>query len=187
MMPIEIMKAEHAIILLVLSAIDKMCEYALGGGKINSAHLEMARAFVKEYILKTHHKKEEKILFPAFAKFSNPSKNGPVTNLLKEHHTSGLDLFGRVEYSISKYLQNGSKPNGLVDDLMTFTSFMKNHIEEEEHTLFPIIRAHLPLYLQSQLVEQLNEFDNEKIGQERLEELFAFARELSESYPEKKI
>src|SRR5512142_1084963 len=95
--PAEDLIAEHRGILLMLKVMEKIAGRMKRGETLDEEHLRKMVEFLRNFVDKCHHGKEEGILFPEIAKTA--AHVGTVNELLGEHMT-GRDLIGGIVASL---------------------------------------------------------------------------------------
>jgi len=78
------LKDEHEGVLLMLRILDEVSRQLKSGGLIRNEHFEDILDFLKVFVDKCHHGKEEELLFPALVKAGIPH-DGPIAVMLFEH------------------------------------------------------------------------------------------------------
>src|SRR5512137_1052010 len=85
MKPTEQLKEEHREIELMLKILEKACKKLESGEKVSPEHLEKIVEFIRVFVDKCHHAKEEDQLFPAMEEAGIPKQGGPIGVMLLEH------------------------------------------------------------------------------------------------------
>lgn len=137
MQAIDQLTLEHETILkkltLLIETFDSESHQALKTAKIFID-------FVKNYVDKYHHDKEEKILFPWLLKKNPMLEQGPIRVMLMEHD-QGRQIIKEMNDIVET---NSSKPsaNDLLKDLMEqYERLLINHIEKENNVLYQMAEA----------------------------------------------
>ena len=79
-----------------------------------------------------HHKKEEKVLFPALEKKGIPNEGGPIGMMLFEHETKRSHI-KKIDEGFKE--KNGEK---ILLNAKAAISLMREHIEKENNILYPM-------------------------------------------------
>jgi hypothetical protein len=90
--------------------------------------------------VKAHNDQEEQFLFPALEKRLPP--DGP-TYVMRNEHVHLKDAYERLSGSLKKLMENFNDREAmdiLVDTTIFIVSFLTNHINKENHVLFPMAR-----------------------------------------------
>lgn len=87
MIIIDQLKEEHQAILLMLKIMEAACKKLEAGEDVSKDDLNDMVKFIKEFADKSHHLKEEDLLFPAMEEAGIPREGGPIGVMLTEHTT----------------------------------------------------------------------------------------------------
>ena len=88
--------------------------------------------FIENFADKTHHLKEENILFKKISEKTAEMACGPVQQMLYEHDM-GRDLIKKAKEGLTK---NDKK--GVLKNLLIFCALLKEHISKENNILYPM-------------------------------------------------
>ena len=95
MNPTEELTAEHEGILQMLKILKAICENIPSKDSIPKNEIQQVLEFLKVFVDRCHHAKEEEILFPALEAAGILRDGGPIGVLLQEHQI-GSDLVKRM-------------------------------------------------------------------------------------------
>lgn len=182
MVPTEELKQEHEGILLMLRILDKVAAKIESGEKMEFDHLERIIDFFRVFADKCHHGKEEELLFPAMEKAGIPREGGPIEVMLMEHQ-EGRGYIRDMADAIAR--QKKADPSALKDFAKAARSYihlLTQHINKEDHVLFPMGQKVLPKDVQATLTEGFEKIEVEKIGAGTHEELHKLLDELEKIY-----
>jgi len=130
--------AEHAVIRRVLDALDVEVTRIEAGDPPNGVFILCTISFAREYVDSIHHRKEERILFPALAESGLPVGNGPLGNLVAEH-ANDRQIIAAVEQSLDSALTGERDAvQVLASMLRAWSSMQRSHMDNEEHLVFPM-------------------------------------------------
>lgn len=174
---IDDLKHEHEAILFSLKLLKGMID------QFSAAKVEVQEDllryidFLKEFVDKCHHGKEEGILFPAMIKAGMSEKGGPIDVMLAEH-TQGRRIVKEMEIAIS------SEPNfsGLSDSAKEYSMLISSHIQKENNILFIMAEKIISTETLNQIYTAFEEHEEKVIGHGRHEELHGMLKELKEKY-----
>lgn len=85
MFPTEQLKDEHSGIKSMLDILAKVCDRLESGERVDQRHLDKILEFLNVFVDKSHHAKEEDILFPAMERAGIPREGGPIGVMFAEH------------------------------------------------------------------------------------------------------
>src|SRR3989338_10139675 len=124
---VETLKAEHQKILNAFSELEKaISETPIDENKIRE-FLDFTENFAEP-----HHRKEEKVLFPALEKKGIPNEGGPIGMMLLEHETKRSHI-KKIDEGFKE--KNGEK---IFLNAKAAISLMREHIEKENNILYPM-------------------------------------------------
>lgn len=130
--PIDILKNEHRVIEVVLSAIER----GAATSRIDVPLFRDAIDFLRNFADGCHHAKEENELFPRLEAVGIPRDGGPIGCMLDEH-TQGRALIRRMVASLDG-IEHGDL--SAVADLRAATTgyveLLRKHIWKEDNVLF---------------------------------------------------
>jgi len=178
---------EHRTIKPVLKIIDKICERLESGEDVDPRHLEQIVEFIRIFADKTHHGKEEDLLFQAMEEASIPNKGKSDEEnvfyaLLLEHYV-GRDYVKEMSDAIAKY---GSGDRGalhrFIDNARDYAELLTQHIEKEDDIVYLIADTELSEEKKRGLLEEFKRVENERLGIRRYEEFQKLAEHLEQVY-----
>jgi hemerythrin-like domain-containing protein len=182
MVIIEQLKEEHQSILLMLKVMEAVCKKLEAGEDIKMDDLNDMVKFIKEFADKSHHLKEEDLLFPAMEEVGIPSEGGPISVMLSEHITGreyvkGLSL-GIIDYEKG----NSSAADQIIENARNYALLLSNHIYKEDNVLYPMAEMHIPKEKQDELLKQFEIVNSKKIGLDKQKELLNILNKLKDIY-----
>ncbi len=131
---------------------------------VDPVFIDTAVDFIKTYADRTHHGKEEDILFAALAKKDlTPEHRQAMAELLEDHawarRTSASLFEAKNDFLLDK--------DGALDDLLLHLEemviFYPRHIEKEDKHFFIPCMAYFSEAEKARLLEQMAEFDRQMI------------------------
>jgi len=176
------LKDEHEGIKLMLSIMEKISDDLKNGKELKVDHYKKIVDFLKVFADKCHHGKEEEILFPAMTEHGVPNTGGPIGVMLYEHE-QGRGFIKEMSKALMEF-ENGNRDslNSLISASNNYTDLLRNHIEKENNILFMMADQVLTEPEQSQLFDEFEELEVEKIGLGKHEEYHHLLKELREIY-----
>jgi hemerythrin-like domain-containing protein len=127
---------------------------------VNQSFIRSVVDFIRSYADRTHHGKEEGILFRDLGKKQlSPVDKKIMDELIQEH------IFGRVTTNelaalVDAYQKgDASALPGIAGTLRKFTDFYPNHIEKEDKVFFPLAMAYFSEPEQQSMLDEFLEFD----------------------------
>lgn len=182
MKPTEQLKEEHRIISSMLKILEMICKKLESGGEVSTADLKGILEFIKIFVDRCHHAKEEDLLFTAMEEIGISKRGGPIGVMLMEHNT-GRDYVKNMSDAIEKY-KEGDKEISLkiVENAKNYIALLSQHIEKEDNILYPMAETRLSANKQEELLEKFEKIEKERIGSGRHEEFHKLLHQLKEVY-----
>jgi len=182
MMIIEQLKEEHQAISLMLKIMGAVCKKLEDGEDVSKDDLNDMVKFIKEFADKSHHLKEEDLLFPAMEEVGIPREGGPIGVMLTEH-TMGRDFVKGLSNGIEEYANgNANAVNQIIENARNYASLLSNHINKEDNILYPMAEMHISKEKQDELLKEFERVNSEKIGLDKQKELIAILHNLKDTY-----
>ena len=155
---------EHRLIERMLDLVDKAVLSAANNQKIDTQFLDSLVDFIRWYADKTHHGKEEALLFREVAKKDMSSEHRALLTELLSDHDFGRRTTGEIREATEKFRQGipGSLPT-LMEKCMTLTRFYHGHIEKEDIKFFPAGMIYLSEQEKELMLQEFREADRKMI------------------------
>ena len=164
MLPIAPLMIEHRIIERMINLIKLELDKIQSTSQIDSVFIDNAIDFIRIYADKTHHGKEEDILFRELKKKTLSKEHKKIMDELEEEHKVSRAATKLVEQSKNLYLSGDKSQLKILIEKLTFlTNFYPVHIEKEDkHFFIPIMQYFTPVE-QNNLLEEGRAFDRKMI------------------------
>lgn len=132
--------------------------------KTDPVFIDIAVDFIHIYADRTHHGKEEDILFRELRKRSLSAEDKQVMEELIEEHSFGRQTTKALVEANTRY-RNGdvSALADIASRLQTLVEFYPKHIEKEDKTFFPASRAYFTEQEDQAMLAEFWEFDRKMI------------------------
>jgi hemerythrin-like domain-containing protein len=120
--------------------------------------------FIRVYADRTHHGKEEDILFRDLAK--KDMKTGEkriMAELIEEHILGRKTVVSLVDAKKRHFAGDPSAIQTVVEKLEFLVDFYPRHIEKEDKVFFPAMMKYLTVEEQEQMLKEFWEFDRNMI------------------------
>ncbi len=155
---------EHRLIEKMLIAMMKHVDEIEKSKKVNPVVIDLAVDFVRMYADRTHHGKEEEILFRDLAKKDlAPDLQKTMQELLDEH-VWGRKTTAALVAAKEKYLQGDeNKLAEIIDLARQLGNFYPRHIEKEDKHFFYPCQEYFSLDEQNKMLAEFWEFDRKMI------------------------
>jgi hemerythrin-like domain-containing protein len=178
----EILVQEHELIKQCLKIINIVCDKLESGEQVDSLHLKKIVAFIRNFADKYHHGKEEDILFAEMCKIGFSKESGPISVMLSEH-SMGRRLVKDISEAAERY-QKGDKNaiSVIVENARKYSALLDQHINKENNVLYPMANARLSQEQQKIMLEEFDNFEQEKADSGKYEDFHKLLNELSVFY-----
>lgn len=172
--PYEILAREHRLIERVLNALGRLCAQSLRAGRLDERAATLALRFLREFADRTHHLKEERLLFPAI------EANGyfPGCGLVQEHEDGRERVRGISDTVPAAASGDAEAVRLFVRQARSYISFLREHIRKEDDCLADVTASTLSGDARARLTLQFDELEREEIGERAFERYSALAEEL---------
>lgn len=173
---IQDLRKEHDAILYVLQILDQMMLSESGDEDSLLRYYDEVVYFLKTFVDKCHHGKEEKYLFNELVKKGIHNEGGPVGDMLQEH-TQGRDHIAQMSHSL-----DAKDIGGFNNAAVQYRDLLKRHIEKENNVLFPMADEVIDEKEQALLFEKFEQFEENIIGHGIHEKLHAMIDTWAEAF-----
>ena len=155
---------EHRLIERMLAVIESAVKEIKSTNRVDPVFVDTAVDFIRTYADKTHHGKEEDILFRELKNRPlSPADKMLMDELIKEH------IFGRLTtkalVQANDRYRNGDTAalEDIVIKLQTLIEFYPKHIEKEDKVFFPASRNYFTEEEDQAMLKEFWEFDRKMI------------------------
>lgn len=155
---------EHRLIERMLAIIQDALAEARKTKKIDPVFVDTAVDFVQTYADRTHHGKEEDILFLALKTKGLSEPDQRVMDELIEDHVFGRITTKALVEANARYRNGDSSAlEEIVRCLHTLVDFYPKHIEKEDTVFFPASRAYFSEAEDQAMLDEFWAFDRKMI------------------------
>jgi hemerythrin-like domain-containing protein len=156
--------AEHRLIERMIGLIKDALAEIRFSGKVNPLFVDTTVDFIRMYADRTHHGKEEDILFRELDKRVLLADDRRIMNELIEEHVLGRQTTQALVDANTRY-RNGDETAlaDIVDRLQTLVEFYPKHIEKEDKVFFPASRAYFTDKEDQTILAEFWDFDRKLI------------------------
>ncbi len=181
--PIHALMAEHRLIEEVLASLDGFATRVDYGGDTPRDAIARYAEFFAQYADRTHHGKEEDLLFSRMVQRGVPASEGPVSIMLSEH------VQGRACVEALRQIGRGQGPldseerTTLRARSAEYVDLLRHHIDKEDRVLYPIAIRVLSEDDLTELGSRFEELEAKASASGRSERLRELAREIMTAYP----
>ena len=155
---------EHRLIERMLSVIRKVLSEIETKHEVDTVFIDTAVDFIRVYADRTHHGKEEDILFRELKNKQLTAEDRRIMEELMEEHVFGRQTTKALVEANSRY-RDGDK-TALADiaaNLQTLTEFYPKHIEKEDKVFFPSTKNYFTDDEDNAMLTEFYKFDQKMI------------------------
>lgn len=155
---------EHRLIERMIGLIVASLEKIKSENKVDPGFVDTSVDFIRMYADRTHHGKEEDILFRDLDKKNLSPEDRQVMNELIEEHVFGRKTTKALIDANTRY-RNGdaSALAEIVEKLKILVEFYPKHIEKEDKVFFPAYLAYFTDEEDQAMLDEFWEFDRKMI------------------------
>jgi hemerythrin-like domain-containing protein len=155
---------EHRLIERMLSVVKGVLAKIESKHKVDPVFVDIAVDFIRVYADRTHHGKEEDILFRELNNKQLTTEDRRVMQELIEEHLFGRQTTKALVAANTRY-RNGDETalTDIAANLQTLTDFYPRHIEKEDKVFFPSSRTYFTDEEDQAMLEEFWEFDRKMI------------------------
>ena len=155
---------EHRLIERMINQIQNVLKKIDANNEVDPLFIDTAVDFIRTYADRTHHGKEEDILFRDLSKRPLSAEDQRVMKELIEEHVFGRQTTKALVEANTRY-RNGdtSALADITNKLQTLAEFYPKHIEKEDKVFFPASRAYFTDEEDQAMLAEFWEFDRKMI------------------------
>ena len=155
---------EHRLIEKMIAIIGRTLKQVEITKSIDPYFVDTAVDFIRMYADRTHHGKEEDILFRDLEKKNLSDEDRRVMKELIEEHVFGRQTTKALVEANTRYRNGDTAALGEVKScLRTLAGFYPKHIEKEDKIFFPAARAYFTEREDQDMLMEFSEFDRKMI------------------------
>lgn len=176
------LKSEHVGVGRMLGVMDEMAARARTGERLDADDLAQVVEFLRVFVDRCHHTKEERQLFQAIRAANMASVGETVVGPLAEH-VQGREAVARIAAATERLAEGDESANAeLAQAMPAYTQFLRDHIRREEADCFDAADRELPLPVQENLAERYERIEYEVVGEGVHERFHALLDRLTRTY-----
>jgi hemerythrin-like domain-containing protein len=155
---------EHRLIERMINVIQRILERVEQTHSIDSSFVDTAVDFIRVYADRTHHGKEEDILFRDLLKKDLSNEDRQLMDELIEEHIFGRSTTKALVEANMRYRRGDEAALGEVTThLKTIVNFYPEHIKKEDVVCFPAFRVYFSEEEAQAMLVEFWEFDRKMI------------------------
>lgn len=159
MRPTEVLRHEHDLIFVMLMVVDSVCLRIESGRQVESGHLRDMIDFMRNFIDRSHHVREEEIFFPALEAAGLPREAVPIVSMVNEHEICRA-LLGSMEDAFGRMERGHEAAGQFRDAARHYLELLVGHIARENNVLFPLAEKKLSDARQDAIMEGFDRLGN---------------------------
>ena len=142
MKPIAPLMIEHRLIERMVRVMEDYVASTQASKKVNPAFVDTVCDFFRTYGDRTHHGKEEDILFARLAKKNLSDEHRNMLTRLIDEHVQARKMIANLAQAKEKYIRGDEKAGtDILTNLKTITVLYRKHIElEDRHFFIPCLQ-----------------------------------------------
>ena len=166
MKPIGPLMKEHRLIERMVALCHKEATAMKKGKPADGTFIALVVDFFRTYADKTHHGKEEDILFRDLATKEIGKELHNIMEELILDHRKARNVVSSLDKASRAYVKgNAEQRSGVIDSLEMIVAIYPPHIEKEDKQFFYPILGHLTAIEQSTMLTEFQAFDSKMIHQ----------------------
>jgi Uncharacterized conserved protein len=164
MKPRGLLMIEHRLIEKMLKAIDNKLVIIQEKKEVDPVLIDTAVDFIKTYADRTHHGKEEGILFRDLEKKKMSPQDDKMMHELIDEHTYARKIVGEIVDARNRYAnKDASAFLSIIDTLKILITFYHKHIKKEDMDFFPNTEKYFTDTELDTMLDEFWKFDREMI------------------------
>lgn len=164
MMPIAPLMIEHRLIERMASVMEMQAEAMQAGQELDPRFIPEAVDFMRTYADRTHHGKEEDILFKVLKGKKLSAEHRRTLEKLETDHVKAREMVGKLAALGEEHLRGSPsaafQASMLMKDLVTF---YHTHIELEDQGFFVPVMEYLSAEERQVMLEDFRDFDSRMV------------------------
>ena len=164
MMPIGPLMIEHRLIERIVPVLKEELRRINETNEVNPVLIETAVDFFRTYADRTHHGKEEDILFRDLKKKQLSPEHQKIMDELVEEHVYARKTVGNLLKAKDSYMQgNKNALKDVIDRINDLIELYPAHIEKEDKRFFIPVMDYFSKQEQDDMLQESWEFDRKMI------------------------
>ena len=160
----EVLKHEHQAILIVIGAAEKEAATIGETGKMHADTVRQMADFLRNFVDRCHHSKEEKHLFAVMHAHGMPMDSGPLAVMLREHEQGRVHVRAIAEAVGKTGIPSAASARKVKEELSAYAALLRGHIDKEDNVLYPMADRLLTADEQTALTQAFERVESEEMG-----------------------
>ncbi len=177
LLPYATLAREHRLIERALDLLGRCCDEAIRTKTLDPAFARELLCFIREFADRTHHLKEERILFPAI----DAKGFFPGCGLVSEHGLARVRV-GKMAAAIDRWTAGDASARlDFIRQARSYINLLREHIVKEDDCLARVTAATFPVREQREaLAHEFEEMERREIGEGAFERYASLVERLEE-------
>ncbi|HEX7484874.1 MAG TPA: hemerythrin domain-containing protein [Vicinamibacterales bacterium] len=182
MRPTQELIAEHDAVLVALQILEEV-ETALTAGDVQAADdLGQLLDFLRVFVDRCHHGKEEDVLFPEMERLGARRDGGPIGVMLMEHELGRGHVRAMSEGLDRLRHADAAAVTAILSSARAYRELLRAHIYKENNILFPMADRLVPDEVATKVVEQFAAIERDRVGEGKHEAFHVMLHTLKDRY-----
>ena len=174
----SMLRNDHEFFLRTLDTAGAVAGQLDQGKAVEPDTLAQSMEFFRLIVDRSHHGKEEDLLFPLLGSKGLPRNGGPVGVMLQEHDMGRALIRQMVEASNDFAAGKDGSGQRWAAAAHDYAALLRAHIQKENNILFAMAERILSDSEQTQLAAHFKKIENEKVDQPTRDRLYAAMEKL---------
>lgn len=176
------LRSEHHGVVKMLNIMEAIGARAQSGEAPTVADLTDVLEFLRVFVDRCHHSKEETLLFPAIRAAGITSVESTLVALLADHE-DGRAAVAEMAHQVER-IERGEEGaiSALTDTMASYTALLRGHITREERDCFNAADLELAASVKDELAEGYDRIEEEVVGHGVHERFHALLDRLALAY-----
>jgi hemerythrin-like domain-containing protein len=181
--PTRILRDEHDVILQGLEILEACSEQLRAGETVAPDTLDSLIEFFRLFADKTHHGKEEALLFPAMIEKGFSRETGPIHCMLADHEQNRALTRKMIQASAELRAGDNSAAARFAEAAGDYVYVLREHIQKENMVLFNMAEQVLSPAEEPALLAKFLDVDQNQIGEAEIARLKNILTRVQEVVP----
>ena len=163
MLPAGPLMKEHRLIEKMIDVLKSGLGEIEAKKTFNPSFIEKTVDFFRTYADRTHHGKEENILFKALAEKKLKAEHRAILDELIREHIFAREKVKGLQEAAQRFSKQPGALKDITDNIRTLTAFYPAHIQKEDKRFFLPVMDYFSDAEKNKMLEDFEEFDRNMI------------------------
>lgn len=159
--PYVVLAREHRLIERALDVLSRICDESLRTNRLDGAEIAQVIQFLRDFADRTHHLKEERILFPAI----ESRTFFPGCGLVSEHQLGRERVQGMADAVERSQRGDAEGLRVFRQQARSLIAMLREHIAKEDDCLAGVVHRAFSGPERERLVQEFDELERREIGE----------------------